>query len=234
MPALQPVLDLNAARAVDSLDAFAAPAVTLRLMPGDLALVEARNGAVAAWFADLCCGLIPLSEGAVRFLGRDWQAMPPDYAAALRGRVGRVFADGAWVGFLDMATNILLPSLHHSREARDELRAQATKLACAFGLPGLPLEQPRDLAPIDLARAACVRAFLGEPALLLLERPLQDQFEQLITPLLEALASARQRGAAAIWLTRGDLVWNDHSVPANHRMRLRERGLVSIPTRLSA
>ena len=234
MPALQPVLDLDAARAVDSLDAFAAPAITLKLMPGDLALVEARNAAVVAWFADLCCGLVPLSEGAVRFLGRDWQAMPPDYAAALRGRVGRVFADGAWVGFLDMATNILLPSLHHSREARDELRAQATRLACAFGLPGLPLEPPRDLAPIDLARAACVRAFLGEPALLLLERPLHDQFEQLITPLLEALASARQRGAAAIWLTRGDLVWNDHSVPANHRMRLRERGLVSIPTRLPA
>ena len=228
------ILDLDGARAAQSLDAFAAPAASLKLMPGDLALIEARNATVAAWLADLCSGLVPLAEGSVRFLGHDWQAMPPDYAAALRGRIGRVFATGAWIGFLDIATNILLPRLHHGREAQPELRQQATRLACGFGLPGLPLERPRDLTPIDLARAACVRAFLGEPALLLLESPLQDQFEELKTPLLDALAHARQRGAAAIWLTRGDLVWNDRSVPASHRLRLRERGLVAVPTRVLA
>ncbi len=234
MPGDVPILDLDGARATHSPDVLVAPDVTLKLMAGDLALIEARNTTAAAWFADLCSGLVPLSEGSGRFLGRDWRAMPPDYAAALRGRIGRVFADGAWVGFLDVPTNILLPRLHHGREAQLALRQQATRLACDFGLPGLPLEQPRDLAPIDLARAACVRAFLGGPALLLLESPLQDQFETLKTPLLEALARARQRGAAAIWLTRSALVWNDRSVPATHRLRLRERGLVAVPRRVAA
>lgn len=228
----QPVLELDHALAAQSPDDLPAPALTLQLMPGDLALVEARSAAAAAWMADLCCGIVPLAEGTACFLGRDWDAMPADYAAALRGRIGRVFANGAWVGFVDTAANILLPQLHHSREKSEDLRDQATRLACGFGLPGLPLEYPRDLAPIDLARAACVRAFLGDPALLLLESPLQGQFEELLTPLLDALAGARQRGAAAIWLTRSDLVWSDHSVPANHRFRLRERGLV--PARLSA
>jgi phospholipid/cholesterol/gamma-HCH transport system ATP-binding protein len=226
MPTIQPVLDLDRALAAQSPDDLPAPAVTLQLMPGDLALVEARSASAAAWMADLCCGLVPLSDGTARFLGHYWPAMPPDYAAALRGRIGRVFANGAWVGFVDAATNILLPQLHHSRDTQEDLRDQATRLACGFGLPGLPLEHPGDLAPVDLARAACVRAFLGEPALLLLESPLQGQFDELLTPLLDALANARQRGAAAIWLTRSDLVWNDHSVPANHRLRLRERGLV--------
>ena len=229
-----PILDLDNVRAAQSIDELAAPPVTLQLMPGDLALIQARNGVTAAWFADLCSGLIPLEEGSARFMGHPWDRMPPDYAAALRGRIGRVFANGAWIGFLNTATNILLPQLHHSRAPHEDLRDQAMRLACGFGLPGLPLEHPSDLAPIDLARAACVRAFLGEPALLLLESPLQGQFDELLAPLLEALAEARQRGAAAIWLTRSDLVWNDHSVPANQRLRLRERGLVNVPMRVSA
>lgn len=223
----QPVLDLDHAVAAESPDEVSAPALSLQLMPGDLALIEARSASIAAWLADLCSGLVPLSQGTARFLGHQWAALPADYAAALRGRIGRVFANGAWVGFVDVATNILLPQLHHSREAQEELRAQATRLACGFGLPGLPLEHPMELAPVDLARAACVRAFLGEPALLLLESPLQGQFEELLTPLLDALAQARQRGAAAIWLTRSDIVWSSHFVPASHRLRLRERGLTA-------
>src|SRR5215469_10401805 len=117
MPGVVPILDLDGAQAAQSPEAFAAPTVSLKLMPGDLALIEARNATTAAWFADLCSGLIPLSEGSARFLGHDWRAMPPDYAAALRGRIGRVFANGAWVGFLDIATNILLPRLHHGHDA---------------------------------------------------------------------------------------------------------------------
>ncbi len=232
MPAIQPILALDRAIAARSPDEMPAPALSLQLAPGDFALVEARNAPAAAWLADLCSGLVPVTEGTVRFLGREWSAMPADYAAALRGHIGRVFGIGAWIGFLDVATNILLPQLHHGRAAQDELREAAMQLACRFGLPGLPLEYPGDLAPIDLARAACVRAFLGEPALVVLESPLQAQFEELLTPLLEALAEARQRGAAAIWLTRGDLVWSDRSIPASQRLRLRERGL--IPARLAA
>ena len=85
---------------------------------------------------------------------------------------------------------------------------------------------------MDLARAACIRAFLGEPALLLLESPLQGRFADLMVPLIEALTSARQNGAAAIWLSSNDLVWRDRSIPVSHRLRLREYGL--IPARRAA
>ena len=93
-------------------------------------------------------------------------------------------------------------------------------------MPGLPLVRPGDLAASDLARAACVRAFLGDPELVLLESPVQGRFNSLIPPLLDALATARDRGAAAIWFTRSDVVWRDPSCPASHRLRLGERGLV--------
>jgi phospholipid/cholesterol/gamma-HCH transport system ATP-binding protein len=95
-----------------------------------------------------------------------------------------------------------------------------------FGLPGLPRGRPTSLSAGDRARAACVRAFLGEPALLILQSPMQGRFGELKTPLLEALSGARGRGAAAIWLTYHGLVWSDRSFPCDHRLRLHEHGLV--------
>jgi len=123
---------------------------------------------------------------------------------------------------MDVATNILLPQLHHTDPS--ELRERAIALSCAFGLSGLPLVRPGELAASDLARAACVRAFLGDPALVLLESPVR--FANLMPPLLNALIAARDGGAAVVWFTRSDLVWRDSSVPATVRLRLGERGLV--------
>jgi phospholipid/cholesterol/gamma-HCH transport system ATP-binding protein len=221
-----PVLDLAAARPQLGPDEAPASEIDLRLMAGEFALVDARHSARPTWLADLCSGLAPLATGRARFLGRDWSVVPPDYADALRGRIGRVFFSGSWIGFMDVATNILLPQLHHTRDDPNELRERATALCCAFGLPGLPLVRPGELAAGDLARAACVRAFLGDPALVLLESPVQGRFANLMPPLLNALAAARDGGAAAVWFTRSDLVWRDASVPATMRLRLGERGLV--------
>jgi phospholipid/cholesterol/gamma-HCH transport system ATP-binding protein len=227
MTTVKPILEIADATPLRSGDEIGMPPVSLQLCPGDFALVETNDPRRAAWFADLCCGLVRLAEGNVRFLGQDWAAMTHEHAAALRGRIGRVFGEGGWIEFVDMTTNVLLPQLHHTRREGRDVREDAAALACRFGLPGLPMGRPRDLSTKDLARAACIRAFLGEPALLLLETPLQGRFADLMPPLVEALTSARQNGAAAIWLSANDQVWRDRSIPVSHRLRLREYGLIS-------
>lgn len=226
-----PILDLAEVRARDALEHGPSPTVTLRVMAGDLVLIDARDAAQVAWFADLCCGLVPVAQGTARFLGRDWAEMPHDYAAALRGRIGRVFTIGSWMDGLDVATNILLPQLHHTRRDIAALRDEAAELAHAFGLPGLPTGRPADLPDTDLARAACVRAFLGGPALLLLESPLQGRYSDLLSPLLNAVAALRSGSAAAIWFTGSELVWGDRSFPATARLRLTDHGLVPMSVR---
>jgi phospholipid/cholesterol/gamma-HCH transport system ATP-binding protein len=227
MPSAQPILDVSNAVPLRAADEPGMAPVSLQLFPGDLALIEANDPRRGARFADLCCGLVRLAEGTVTFLGRDWTATTPDYAAALRGRIGRVFTEGGWIEFVDIATNIFLPQLHHTRRDVRDVREEAAKLACRFGMPGLPRGNPRDLSTKDLARAACIRAFLGEPALLVLESPLQGRFTDLIVPLMEILTSARQNGAAAIWLTNSEAVWRDRSISLSHRLRLREYGLMA-------
>lgn len=198
----------------------------LSVDPGELVLLDPGNTANAARLADVCCGLAPPVQGSVRFLGHDWSMLAPDTANALRGRIGHVFAEGGWVEHLPMMDNVLLQQEHHYRAEPAELRDQALRLASHFGLPGLPLGYPAEHSASELRRSACVRAFLGRPALVLLEEPLSGE-RGLLEPLVNAALAALARGVAVIWITAERLVWRDASLPADRRLRLAGGELVS-------
>ena len=203
-------------------------ALDLQLDPGDLALIDARDLPLASGFADLCCGLHKPSEGEVRFLQRDWARQPMEMADALRGLIGRVMSDPGWLRFLDAATNVLLQQIHHTRSGLDVLREDAARLATHFGLPGLPNGPIGELSPGDLTRVGFVRAFVGEPKFVILESPVQGLYQDMVPALLNRLWEVRDRGGAAIWLTRSRLIWDNPLFPATHRLRLDHLGLSSI------
>jgi phospholipid/cholesterol/gamma-HCH transport system ATP-binding protein len=225
MRSMTPVLELDAAWAELGSELGINAPISLRLLPGECALIEMRGCHQLPAFADLCSGLLKLRSGQVRFTGRDWTTLPHDCAAALRGCIGRSFASGGWLPFLDIETNILLPALYHTRRDREELRREAPALAQEFGLPGLPLGQPRELSTPDLGRAALVRAFLGEPLLVVLEEPTQGALEPLAPAALNRAVMARDRGGAVGWLTRRRATGADPSFPASQRLHLGNLGL---------
>src|SRR5690606_25904255 len=144
-------------------------AVDLTLRAGDLVLVHPGDEEHEQLLVEIGCGLMPPQQGTVRFLGRSWPELPPDQANALRGRVGHVLQRGAWVPYLSMLDNVLLPQLYHGRRPYAEIRAEAGRWAAWFGLAGLPTGRPGDVPSTILLRAACVRAFLGAPSLIVVE-----------------------------------------------------------------
>jgi len=200
----------------------------MNLFGGDLALINLESPRFGSMLADACCGLHPAAEGSILFLGKDWSAFPSDTANALRGRIGRVFAFGNWINRLTLLENILLPQLHHTRRKVAELRDEAVHLAEHFGLPGLPTGLPDDVMRADNQRAACIRAFLGQPALILLEEPSFGVYPEILPPLINAIRKACDRGSGVIWLTLEDRVWNDPMLPASHRYRLTARKLMEV------
>ena len=203
-------------------------ALDLPLEPGDLALIDARDLLLASGFADLCCGLLPPQEGEVRFLQRDWSRQPLETADALRGLIGRVMSNPGWLRFLDATTNVLLQQIHHTRTNLDALREDAARLATHFGLPGLPNGPIAELSAGDLMRLGFVRAFIGEPRLVILESPVQGLHQDMVPALLNRLWEVRDRGGAAIWLTRSRMIWDNPLFPATHRLRLDHQGLSAI------
>ncbi|GBR53008.1 ABC transporter ATP-binding protein [Neokomagataea thailandica NBRC 106555] len=223
--ALEAVLELLDARPRFEDGGLAAVRYNLRLNPGDLVLVECPDPQQAALFADLCVGLLPLTAGQVRCMGMAWQDLDDRRRAALRGRVGRTVVNGGWVDLYGTDLNILWPHMHHTRVPTEKLAQRAIELGVRFGLPGLPVSIPSKLSLLDRYRADCVRAFLGDPALLLLENPLDDVPMPLLQAFLASLTEARDRGAAGLWITRGTFPAAAGRIDATSRWRLHDDGL---------
>ena len=192
----------------------------------DFVLIRLEGIDQIASFADSCSGILNPLSGSILFLGKDWRNLSPDVANALRGRTGHVFMTGNWIRNLSVLENILIPQLYHTRNPRAQLLDQAGHLAESFGLPGLPGGLPGDFTAADLQRAACVRAFLGQPLLLLLQEPTQGLETDILAPLIQAIRGARYRGAAVVWMTKDKKIWNDATIPATHRYQLVARNLM--------
>ncbi|GBQ28021.1 ABC transporter ATP-binding protein [Gluconacetobacter sacchari] len=223
-----PILELRAAQPSFDESGMAPVPVDLRLMPGDCAIVDCRDYARATLFADLCCGMVALASGSVRFMGLDWTALGDRQLYALRGRIGRITRRESWLDLFGTHQNIILQQLHHTTRPTDDVVAEAMSLGQAFGFPGLPLTSPGRLSAADLARASCVRAFLGRPDLLMLEDVSDMLPPDATVALLEAITAARDRGAAVMWFARHGATWAEYRPAVNVHLRLLDEGLFPV------
>lgn len=226
-----PVLSFVAARlAIEPAGGLTSP-ITAALMPGSLVIADLRGPRRRRAFADAAAGLNRAAEGSVLFQGRDWAEVAAEHAGAMRGRIGRLFAAGAWIPDLPVADNILLGPLYHTRRSRRALTEEAARLAIAFGLPGLPTALADDMAAADLHRAGLARAFLNEPSLVILEEPTANGGEDLLPTLIAAIRGVRDRGGAVLWLTEGHALALDRSIPVTERFRLMHGTLLPVGAR---
>ena len=194
--------------------------VSFELKAGDLLLVRIEREDERLPLADAAEGLAPPMQGSVTFLGEDWRSMSADHAAARRGKIGRLFEDEGWISDLDLDQNILLSQRHHTRRSEEEILDEAVQFARLFGLPGLPRGQPARVRRPDLRKAACIRAFLGQPTLIILERPERGVYADLVAPLVHAVQSARQRGAAVLWTASDPRIWQNPALGATGRAKM--------------
>ena len=194
--------------------------IKLQVYPGELHLIYSRDRQRNSILADAMLGLAPVAHGKIRFLGNDWAELSGDAAFGQRRGVGRVQREGNWMETRSVMENLLLPLRHHTLIPEQQLRTSASDLAQRFGLPGLPLQLPGACATADLQRAACIRAFLGRPQLVVLEHPALSGDRDLIRPLMESIQQVRRRQGAVIWFTEHLSLMSDRGIPADRRYRI--------------
>ena len=204
--------------------------VSLELAAGAVGVVLVPSGAARLPLADLAEGLLAPDAGSVALDGEDWLDLTPDDAAAARSRIGRVFETRGWISNLDVDENITLAQRHHTLRPPVELDQEAEALARGFGLTELPRVRPATLKGAVLRRAEWVRAFLGAPALILLEFPMREVYADAMDGLLQAVQAARARGAAVLWIgeASGDSA-RAAALPAAQVWKLEGASLIAHP-----
>ena len=188
--------------------------VTFTLSRGELLLLRLERGRFRLPLADLAAGVLEPGQGTIEFFGENWLRMSPDYSSTQRGKIGRVFEDHGWISNLAIDENITLAQRHHSNRSDSDIEEEATRLARMFGIPGLPHRPVAGMRREDLRRSELIRAFIGNPMLIILERPTRNIFPGIMPSLMNAIRAARDRGSAVIWTTSEDRVWSESGIHA--------------------
>ncbi len=190
------------------------------LSAGECLLVNVEDERGCPPLADTAEGLLTPVAGRVRMDGRDWSSISADESAAYRSVIGRVFEEQAWVSNLDVDENVTLAQRHHTRRPEQEIRDEALQWAGRFGWDSLPAIRPAWAPRHELVIAQWVRALLGTPRLMILERPTRDVGDEECGQLVEAVLERRAEGAAVIWLTSDERLSNNQSLNPTIRAKV--------------
>jgi ABC-type lipoprotein export system ATPase subunit len=188
------------------------------LRGGELAVVEIARENSHSPFADIVSGVHMAEAGEAKFAGLDWRTASADLASRARSRIGRIF-DGTsihWLSNLDLDENLTLPYRFHNGPLTAEVQTRLEQMATLAGCWPLPTTRPSVTPKNVLRRAEWVRAFLSNPSLLILERPLREIGGDT-AGLSQLVRDALKRGAAILLVTRDSDPWQSLAPqPAAH------------------
>jgi ABC-type branched-subunit amino acid transport system ATPase component len=201
---------------------------TFDLGRGDILLIKVEEGREHTPLADAAQGLVTPISGRVSFMGEDWQAMRARRQSVQRGKTRRVFEHYGWIANLNVMENICLAESHHSGRRTADIQAEALLLARQCGLGEIPEARSSGIHSMVLRKLEWVRAFIGTPDLIILERPMHKAPRADMNRLVELVCEASRNGAAVIWLTDEDRVWNCTGLGPVRRYQFDGEKLVSV------
>lgn len=229
--AARSVLSLQGATLGERQLSTAPTRIDLELPRGTATLVQVDDEVDAGSLVDLCVGLVAPAEGAVRFLGVDWQTRTPRERLNRRRRIGTVVQTHVWPAHMTVLEAVVVARIYHFSRPHDEVITEATALARLFGLPGLPVGRRESIPRRALIRAACVRGFIGAPDLIVVQDQALEGTTDLAVPMAQAIAEARDRGATVLWIVESLAAEAVRFVQAEQVFRLGDRGLVRVRRR---
>ncbi len=172
----------------------------LTVREGDLVMLRMTRSQKCRDVVSMLQGLHHPSEGEVLFQNADWKGEDFDRHFQMRSRIGRVFEDQGWIQNFNILDNVTLASRHH-RPSDSKIRQQVSSWAERFNVSAAPFSRPSFVDPAALQVYQWIRALIGKPALLILERPMNSVSITRLPKLIEVINEVRKQGAAVLWFT---------------------------------
>ena len=174
----------------------AGPAWSFSVPRGGALWIPDGEDSGLAWL-DWLTGIEAPPAGRVFWKGVEWPEWGADESSRERGRMGCVFAAGGLLANLDMDENVWLPARMHRWAGAEAAIEQWAKF---FGVWPLPAERAPFVRERDRRKIPWIRAFVGNPEVLVLERPLRELPAEDRALFLAAVKQVRAGGCAAVWL----------------------------------
>lgn len=168
--------------------------VTFASEAGEVALIRGASGAGKSTLLSLLAGVLRPTEGQVVFRGEAVSRYTAAHRDRYRRQVGLVAQGLHLFDELSVLENVLLPFVPAG--ARRSEVGRAMKLIETLELP--PMQSVRSLSGGERQRVAVARAFVTEPALLVLDEPTSHQDEARVQIVAQLADDATARGAAVV------------------------------------
>jgi ABC-type ATPase involved in cell division len=196
----------------------------LQLRAGELVMVQLEPATRTREITSMIQGLSRPVEGKVLFCGEDWLGQDHDRHFAMRSRIGRVFDGQAWIENLNVDENVTLACRHHGQSI-SSIQEQIDYWLHELGIENLSRGRPAFVGPSSLQIHQWIRAFLGTPKLILLERPMQFLSAAWLPKLIRAIDQLRARGTAIVWFAGATEFASASPAQRYRRLVLREEKL---------
>lgn len=203
-----------------SLQTMGVSGVDFTLQRGEIVVVRVEEGCEHVPLASLAQGLLTPESGKVYFNGECWAEACPSRQAEMRGRTRRIFEHYGWVTNLDIMENMCLAESHHTRRPLEEIHQEICGLARRFGIEEIPAARSTRIHPMMLKKLEWVRAFVGSPELLILERPFSSAPKADALRLIEAVCESSRRGVAVLWISDEPRVFECQEMAGVRRFRM--------------
>ncbi len=198
---------------------FSWPKSQFTIAPDDLTLpagkslfIQGESGCGKSTLISLLCGVLPIQVGSLTVLGQDMSKLSSSGRDAFRGEnLGIVFQQFNLIPYLDMMTNVLLPTrMFAKRSARaiehfGSAKEQAQTLLVSLGLGKTHWYQPiNQLSVGQQQRVAVARALMGNPALIIADEPTSSLDENNKQEFLQLLLSITQKYGSTLVMVSHD------------------------------
>lgn len=194
---------------------------------GDLLFVHLTRSQNPRDLCGLIQGIQKPESGKVTFVDEAWTDFDPERQFERRARIGRVFDRNAWLNNLNVTENVTLASQHHAIPEA-QLQKELANWSDKLHVPRLSRERTAFVEASRLQRFQWLRAFINQPILLLLERPMRSVDPELLDAFHAGVAQIRESGTAVIWFT-GTETEAKHSLACDARQYcIKQRKLQSV------
>jgi ABC-2 type transport system ATP-binding protein len=199
-------------------DVLALDALSLAIEPAELIALLGPNGAGKSTLVSLLLGLRRPDAGSVRLLGRD----PRDHGA--RAAVGATLQELEFPATLRVRELVDFVAAHFPRGRNPH------ELLAEFGLDVVARRQAGGLSGGQRRRLGLALAFVGRPALIVLDEPTASLDGEGRAAVWRAVHAAREQGAAVLVATH-DLA---EAELVAHRVLLLDRGRLLVDGTVAA